>query len=58
MKMYLLYVSYPCESGYVYGVYSTREEAERYMKDENYEISTYHAIIKEVVVDEFIQIMI
>ncbi|EOO65283.1 hypothetical protein [Bacillus cereus] len=28
MKLFLLYVSYPYEGGYVYGVYFSREEAE------------------------------
>lgn len=56
MKLYLLFVSYPHEGGYVHGVYSTKEEAERYMNDDNYVLSPSCAYIEEIKVDEFMRI--
>ncbi|MCM3109969.1 DUF7336 domain-containing protein [Lederbergia lenta] len=57
MKLYLLYVSYPYEGGYVYGIYSSIEEAKKYLNDD-YLISPGNADIKEITVDEFTQITI
>ncbi|MEH7667155.1 hypothetical protein V7419_10315 [Bacillus sp. JJ689] len=58
MKLFLLYVSYPYEGGYVYGVYSSKEEAEKYMNDNDYIISPTYAEIEEITVDEFKKITI
>lgn len=58
MKLYLLYVSYPYEGGYVYGIYSSKEEAERYLNDDDYVLSPNCACIKEINVDEFKRIEI
>ncbi|MEK4025385.1 hypothetical protein [Sporosarcina sp. FSL W7-1283] len=58
MRLYLLYVSYPHEGGYVYGVYSSKEEAERYKNNDDYVLSPSHAYIEEIVVDEFRRIEI
>lgn len=57
MKLHLLYVSYPYEGGYVYGVYSSEEEAQKHI-DEDEMVSPNRATIKEITLDEFIQISI
>lgn len=57
MKLYLLYVKYPYEGGFVYGVYSSIEEAKKYLNDD-YILSVGNADIKEITLDEFVQITI
>lgn len=55
MRLFLLYVSLPYEGGYVYGVYSTEEAAQKHINDE--EIMSYdEARIKEITLNEFIEI--
>ncbi|MHA4257554.1 DUF7336 domain-containing protein [Bacillus cereus] len=58
MKLFLLYVSYPYEGGYVYGVYSSREEAEKHMDNDMHDISPNHAYIEEFTLDEYKRIEI
>lgn len=57
MKLYLLYVSYPYEGGYVYGVYSSEEEAKKHINDDEI-ASPSLAKIKEIEVDKFETIVI
>ncbi|AZU98996.1 hypothetical protein pW2_196 [Bacillus phage pW2] len=58
MKMFLLYISYPYEGGYVLGVYSTRKKAEEIMNDEDYVSNTEYAEIKEITLNEFTRIVV
>lgn len=58
MKMYILYVSFPYEGGYIHGVFSTREEAESYKKNYEYIPNSNHAHIEEVDINTFVQINI
>lgn len=34
-KLYVLYTSYPYEGGYIHGVFSSRELAEKYLNKDN-----------------------
>ncbi|AGI11958.1 hypothetical protein X915_gp056 [Bacillus phage vB_BanS-Tsamsa] len=58
MTVFVLYVSYPYEGGYVLGVYSTRKKAEEVMNDEDYVPNKEYAEIKEITLNKFTRIVI
>lgn len=57
MSLFLLYVTYPYEGGYVYGVYSSKEEAEKYLNADDI-TSPDRASIQEITLDQFVRIEI
>lgn len=58
-KLYVLYTSYSYEGGYIHGVFSSRELAEKYLKSDSI-LSPENTYIDEIELDKFIfsQIMI
>ncbi|AGT13551.1 hypothetical protein TROLL_195 [Bacillus phage Troll] len=58
MNMYILYVSYPYEGGYVYGVFSTLGEAEKARNNEEFDYARKYMRIQPITLDKPTQIII
>lgn len=55
MKLYVLYTSYPYpyKGGYVHGVFSSRELAERYFNENDIYLGFNNSHIEEIELDKF-----
>ena len=53
MKIYVLYTSYPYEGGYVHGVFSSHEKAQKARDSEEFEWGHDDTDIREMTLDEF-----
>ena len=53
MKLYVLYTSYPYEGGFVHGVFSSKESAERYFNENDIYLGFDNSYIKEIELDKF-----